>query len=163
MDPPPALKTLASPGTPLFPLSPERVNGTRPTYGTDTLANPDPHTPCAPDFSASPLNAFKGHVRTSSDVQGMVARFNSLEIRDPAERAKRDDLAVRRAEMAREMAEVEAKRIKEAAVKMEKELEGLVARGREDMRRLKKEVEESKDRERRTAKRVEVMMVLYKQ
>lgn len=82
------------------------------------------------------------HWRTNSDVQNIVARFNSLDIRDASEeRRKRDAAALKRAQMGREEAEAEVKKLKE------------------DQRTAKSELEESKDRERRVMKRLDVVMV----
>src|ERR1700754_4984187 len=117
MDPP--VKFPASPGTPLFPLSPERVNGTRPPYNGQLLQSPS-----MPEFgkpsmgtgsvdpflfnnSGSPTSPFR-HSRnnsaTDAHVQGMVARFDSLSIRDYK---AQNEVAIKRADMAREMAELE--------------------------------------------------------
>jgi lipid II:glycine glycyltransferase (peptidoglycan interpeptide bridge formation enzyme) len=91
------------------------------------------------------INAFKSHVRTNSDVQGLVKRFEHLDVRDrdaeSNERRKKLEAELRRAQIAREEAESDAKKL------------------REESRKLKREVEEGKDRERRVGKRLEVVMV----
>ncbi|KAM3422763.1 hypothetical protein BST61_g247 [Cercospora zeina] len=99
-----------------------------------------PGSPSLPD-----VHAFqRTHVRTNSDVQGLVKRFEHLDVRDReaeiAERRKRHEAELSRAQVAREEAESDAKRL------------------REQVRRLKKEGEEGKDRERRVAKRLDVVM-----
>ncbi|KAI9660642.1 MAG: hypothetical protein M1821_009994 [Bathelium mastoideum] len=99
----------------------------------------DPHMPQSPSLPLLPSWSpdKQSHVRTSSDVQGMVARFNSLEINDHAEMRRRDELALRKAEMGREQAEARMEKL------------------REELRRMQKEGAESRDRERRMAKRIE--------
>ncbi|KAI9705173.1 MAG: hypothetical protein M1820_005320 [Bogoriella megaspora] len=140
MDPPP-FAFPPSPGTPLFPLSPERVNGTRTPYGYDSKTNPlyDPRAPQSPSLPSLPSfsPSKPSHGRTSSEVQGMVARFNSLEINDHAEMRRRDELALRKAEMGREQAELRLEKV------------------REELRKMQKDGAESRDRERRMAKRIE--------
>ena len=155
MDPPP-FKFPASPGTPLFPLSPERVNGNRSPYGGGHLAQ----SPSLPEFSTSQFGLKPSHSRDNSDanVQGMVARFNSLEIRDHKEIHRRDEIAIKRAEMAREMAEMDLKKIKDEKEEVEREGK----KWREEVRKLRKEVEEGRERERKGAKRLEVVMVSIK-
>jgi hypothetical protein len=85
------------------------------------------------------------HGRGNSDVQGMVARFNSLEINDHAEMRRRDEVALKKAEMGREQAEL----------RLEK--------SREELRKLQKDAAESRDRERRMAKRIEALTVIHPQ
>jgi hypothetical protein len=167
-------------------LSPERVNGTRPSTASSSQKSPSkgstgdkatrhdlpspfssPTRKAANLFAdynpnraamakesgfvlqASPtigdINAFKSHVRTNSDVQGLVKRFEHLDVRDrdaeSNERRKKLEAELRRAQIAREEAESDAKKL------------------REESRKLKREVEEGKDRERRVGKRLEVVMV----
>lgn len=94
-----------------------------------------------------------GHARnSSSDVRAAVARFEQL---DHRELHRRDEAAVRRAEMAREMAELDARRLRDDKDGFEKE----ARRIREEARKMKKEAEESRERERKVAKRLEVVMV----
>lgn len=99
-----------------------------------------PQSPSLPE-----INALRAHVRTNSDVQGLVKRFEHLDVRDKdaesVEYRKRHEAELRRAQIAREEAESDAKRL------------------REEVRRLKKEGEESRERERMVAKRLEVVMV----
>ena len=182
------------------------------------------HSPSMPDLGAavsgvadgaivsavaSPLDAFRSkHARSgsttsnNSDVQGIVARFNRLEIRDrdrerdrdrdnnfaasvddsnyvgvndssysgkhgtgervvsEKPRAMREDvLAIKRAEMAREAAEAEARRSNEEIHRLREELQTAAAKMREDGRKHTKEVEDVRDRERRQYKRLEVIIV----
>ena len=124
------------PGTstmPLFPLSPERQN--RVAQHTSPYGGGLPPSPTMPDLGKH------SHVRTSSDVQCMVARFNSLDIKDHAELRRKDEAALKRAQMGREEAEEQVKR------------------HREEGRRLKKELDESSDRERKVMKRLDAVMV----
>jgi hypothetical protein len=150
----------ASPGTPLFPLSPERVNGTRPPY-----SGPMSQSPPVPEFGklsmgvdpfvfTSKTKSPLGHSRNNSDalVQGMVARFDSMSIKDYR---SRDEIAIKRADMAREMAEMESKKLKEEAGAREADVKKI----KEESRKLKKELDEMRERERKGAKRLEVIMV----
>ncbi|KAI9701270.1 MAG: hypothetical protein M1836_001940 [Candelina mexicana] len=102
----------ASPGTPLFPVSPERANQQRqPQYDL-------PNSPSLPDFHS--LKTLKA----SSDVQGKVAQFNSLS-KEAIERRKAHDAALKRAVLGREEAEGETRRIREDVRSLRKEvLEG---------------------------------------
>lgn len=99
-----------------------------------------PLSPSLPEFSS-----FKSHVRTNSDVQGLVKRFEHLDVRDReaeiAERSKKHELELRRAQIAREEAESDVKRM------------------REEIRRLKREGDEGRDRERKVIKRLEALTV----
>ncbi|EME47343.1 hypothetical protein DOTSEDRAFT_50763 [Dothistroma septosporum NZE10] len=108
-----------------------------PTRGTGL--NGLPLSPSMPEISA-----FRSHARTNSDVQGLVKRFEHLDVRDrdaeSNERRKKHELELHRAQIAREEAESDAKRL------------------REEVRRLKKEGEEGRDRERKIGKRLEVVM-----
>lgn len=166
----------ATPGMPLFALSPERVNKQRlnlmqspslpilpGSNGLDNSAfladsefsrqNEDiafkvPGSPSRRE-NGSPLekNDASGfsppkHWRTNSDVQGIVARFNGLEIKDRLEdRIKKSEAALKRMQMGREEAEAQVKEL------------------REEGRTLKKDLDESRDRERRVTKRLDVVMV----
>jgi len=85
----------------------------------------------------------------------MVARFNQLDIKDLKELHRRDEVAIKRAEMAREMAEMELARCRREKDELEERMRSV----REDGRTARKELEDSKDRERRTGKRLEVSMV----
>ena len=152
MDPPARL--LASPGTPLFPLSPERVNGitqspSMPEFGKPSLA-------LKPSLlSGSPENHFR-HSRNNSSsdahVQGLVARFDGLSVKDYKAQS---EVAIRRADMAREMAEMERDKSRREAKALEEE----VRKMREEMRKAKKDIEDGKERERKVSKRLEVVMV----
>ncbi|KAK5164545.1 uncharacterized protein LTR77_009751 [Saxophila tyrrhenica] len=182
MDPPPSpYKFPPREGQPLQTLPAERVNGTRaPTISTSTtstshksaysdmepreyFATPNgspvrrakvveastptgknagfalPQSPSLPE-----MHGLKSHVRTNSDVQGLVKRFEHLDVRDKdaenVERRHRHEAELRRAQIAREEAESDVKRL------------------REEVRRIKKEGEESRERERKVAKRLEVVM-----
>jgi len=73
----------------------------------------------------------------------MVARFNSLDIKDHAEMRKKDEAALRRAQMGREEAEEEMRKMKEESGRLEKELE------------------ETREREKKVVKRLDVVMVSY--
>jgi len=108
---------------PLFPVSPERLNI------ASFYELPDSPT-------RSPRQK-----REASDVHGMVARFNSLDIKDHAELRKKDEAALRRAQIGREEAEGEARSLKA------------------DSQRLEKELEDAKERERKVMKRLDVVMV----
>lgn len=110
---------------PLFPVSPERLNIA--TY----YELPD-----------SPTRSPR-HDRNISDVHGMVARFNSLDIKDHAELRKKDEAALRRAQMGREEAEEELRNT------------------REQSQRLEKELEEVKEREKKVVKKLNVVMVAH--
>jgi hypothetical protein len=166
MDPPPV--KFASPGTPLFPLSPERVNGSRPPYN-----GPLSQSPSQPEFGKPSLNASMNadpfvfnpsspkspfrHSRNNSStsdalVQGMVARFDGLTVRDYKASS---ELAVKRAEMAREMAELERDKLKREMSAREEDMRKI----KEEGRKLKKELEEGRERERKVTKRVDVLMV----
>ncbi|KAH9826368.1 hypothetical protein Tdes44962_MAKER03500 [Teratosphaeria destructans] len=98
-----------------------------------------PQSPSMPDFRSA-----RGHTRTNSDVQGLVKRFEHLDVKDRdaeySERRKKHEAELRRAQVAREEAESDVKRL------------------REEVRRLKREGEEARDRERKLARRVEVVM-----
>ncbi|KAF2756973.1 hypothetical protein EJ05DRAFT_477196 [Pseudovirgaria hyperparasitica] len=138
------------PHTQSHPNSPERVTGPRGPF--ESVENRLPFSPSLPEF-----RGFKqSPSRTASDihVQGMVARFNSLDIKDHKDLARRDEVAIKRSEMAREMAELELKKAKEE----KDELERYAGKYREEARRLRKEVEEGRERERKVAKRLDVLM-----
>jgi hypothetical protein len=80
-------------------------------------------------------------------VQGLVKRFEHLDVRDrdaeSVERKKRHEAELRRAQIAREEAESDVKRL------------------RQENRRLERENDEGRDRERRVGKRLEVVMVWH--
>ncbi|KAL0259347.1 hypothetical protein SLS55_005083 [Diplodia seriata] len=101
------------------------------------------------------LRASNHHQRNSSSssdaVRAAVARFEQL---DHRELHRRDEAAVRRAEMAREMAELDARRLRDDKDGVERE----ARRIRDEAKKMKKEVDESRERERRVAKRLEMVM-----
>jgi hypothetical protein len=158
MDPP--VKFAASPVTPLFPLSAERVNS--------KYNGAHPQSPSQPEFGKTSMGIdpflFNGggsptshrHSRNNSAsdavVQGMVARFDSLSIRD---HKAASELAVKRADMAREMAELERDKSRRELSGREEDYRKL----KEESRKMKREMEESKERERKVAKRLDVLMV----
>ena len=129
----PVFRVPPSPGFPLFPVSPERVNRQH-----------LPQSPSLPSelstFSQDPFTS--SHSRTSSDVQGKVAQFNNLS-KEALQRRKDNEAALRRAVVGREEAEGETKRLKE------------------ENRLLRNEIEEGRSRERRVGERVEGVMVWY--
>ena len=125
----PIFKFPASPGTPLFPVSPERANRQQ-----------LPQSPSLPHFSGLHDNPFIAHSRGNSDVQGKVAQFNNLS-REAAQRRKDNEAALKRAVLGREEAESESRRVKE-----ENQL-------------LRKEVEEGRARERKVGERLESIVV----
>lgn len=137
-----------SPPKPLHPLSPERVNG-KGSFSSDRGVSPSPSLP--------EIKGLKTHSRSGSDVhvQAMVNRFNTLDVKDYRETHKRDEAALKRAELAREMAERETMKVMEDKADIEK----VAYKYREEARRLRKEVEEGRDRERKVAKRLDVVMV----
>ena len=99
-----------------------------------------PHSPSLPE-----IQTLRTHVRTNSDVQGLVKRFEHLDVRDrdaeSVERRKRHEAELRRAQIAREEAESDVLRL------------------REETRRLRRDAEEGRDRERKVARRLDVLMV----
>ena len=121
-----------TPGLPLFPVSPERVN-------RQYL----PHSPSLPsELCFTKDDPFISHSRTSSDVQGKVAQFNSLS-KEAAQRRKENEAALKRAVVGREEAESETRKLKE-----------------ENMA-LRRELEEGRNREQRVGERMESIMVSY--
>lgn len=99
-----------------------------------------PQSPSLPE-----IHALRGHARTNSDVQGLVKRFEHLDVRDKdaesVERRRKHDAELRRAQIAREEAESDVKRL------------------REEVRRCRREAEDGRERERKVGKRLEVVMV----
>ena len=87
----------------------------------------------------------RSHVRTNSDVQGLVKRFEHLDVRDKdaesAERRKRHEAELDRAQIAREEAESDCKRL------------------RQELRSMRQESEEGRERELRVGRRLETVMV----
>lgn len=111
----PNFKFPASPGTPLFPVSPERVN-------RQALQQ----SPSLPSSLSDPF--LGGHARAPSDVQGKVAQFNNLS-KENAQRRRDNEAALQRAILGREEAEGETRRLKEEHRLLRKEIEE--GRGRE--------------------------------
>ncbi|KAK4542654.1 hypothetical protein LTR36_006226 [Oleoguttula mirabilis] len=191
MGPPPAFRFPPTKDSqPLHTLSPERVNATRPlsslsttTNATKTTMTSDaesqfrrpheissthssptrkvnlfadfhPTTPTSTRGFALPqspslpeIHALRGHARTNSDVQGLVKRFEHLDVRDKdaesAERLKRHEAELGRAQIAREEAESDVKRL------------------RHEMRGMRKDAEESRERESKVVRRLETVMDEY--
>ncbi|KAK3641539.1 hypothetical protein LTR22_016540 [Elasticomyces elasticus] len=98
-----------------------------------------PQSPSLPE-----IHALRSHVRTNSDVHGLVKRFEHLDVRDKdvesAERRRKHEAELRRAQIAREEAESDVRRL------------------REELRQMKKESEESRERERRAGSQFEKVM-----
>ena len=111
----PIFKIPASPGMPLFPISPERANRQQ-----------LPHSPSLPSDLADPF--ISHHAKVPSDVQGKVAQFNSLS-KEAAQRRKDHEAALKRAVLGREEAENESRRMKEESRDLRREVEE--GRGRE--------------------------------
>ncbi|KAL8943900.1 MAG: hypothetical protein Q9216_000794 [Gyalolechia sp. 2 TL-2023] len=121
-------KIPASPGTPLFPVSPERAN-------RQAL----PHSPSLPSDLHDPFKS--AHLRENSDVQNKVAQFNSLS-KEAAQRRKDNEAAMRRAVLGREEAETETKRLKDENRVLRKEIEEGRAREKRVAERLESVMEE---------------------
>jgi hypothetical protein len=167
-------------GSPLLPLSPERMNGSR-LHSSTVLA----HSPSLPEFGKasfpgdpfvsltgmSPLNKSPtrsplrgGHTRNTSSisnahptdatVQTMIARFDNMSIKDYK---LSHDAALKRMEMAREMAEVETSKLKDQVQSKDADIK----KSREEARKMKKELEDTKDRERKLIKRLDMLMVSF--
>ncbi|KAI4222220.1 MAG: hypothetical protein L6R36_006301 [Xanthoria steineri] len=124
----PACKLPASPGMPLFPVSPERVN-----------RQPLPQSPSLPSNLQDPLKM--AHLKEASDVQNKVAQFNSLS-KEAVQRRKDNEAAMRRAVLGREEAENETRRLKEETTRLNKELEEGKARERKVAERIETVMEE---------------------
>ncbi len=105
----PVFRRPASPGTPLFPVSPERSN-------RQAL----PHSPSLPSTLHDPFKSARS--QENSDVNSKVAQFNSLS-KEAAQRRKDNEAAMRRAVLGREEAESEAKRARDESRTLRKELE----------------------------------------
>ncbi|KAK0354055.1 hypothetical protein LTR91_020261 [Friedmanniomyces endolithicus] len=189
MEPPPPFRLSPLKSQPLHTLSPERVNAAR-TISTATTATkttwtnesdadvfPPPreinsthsspirranlfadYHPATPNKSTtgfalpqSPslpeIHALRSHVRTNSDVHGLVKRFEHLDVRDKdadsADRRRKHEAELRRAQIAREEAESDVRRL------------------REELRHVKKESEDGRERERKVGRRLEVVMEEY--
>ncbi len=123
----PNFKFPGSPGTPLFQVSPERVNQQRPNT-TNSV------------FDDSPAGSVGRHTRESS-VHEKVAAFNSLAYQGKQLERKTNDAALKRAMLGREEAESEMRRY------------------REEVKSLRRQIEEGSERERRVGERLENVMV----
>lgn len=123
----PHFKFPNSPGTPLFQVSPERVNQQRPTSVYDEATH-------------SPSASISRHSRESS-VHDKVAAFNNLAFQGKQLERKTNDAALKRAMLGREEAESEMRRY------------------RDEVRALRRQVDEGKERERRVGERLESVMV----
>lgn len=128
----PVFRFPPSPGTPLFPISPNRQH------------LPLMHSPSVPANLSDPINnPFFTTVssRGSFGVQDKVAQFNNLTKENESPRHRERDAALRRAMLGREEAESEIRRMKD---------EG---------RTLRRELEDGKQREMKVAARLEAVMV----
>ena len=114
-----------SPGTPLFQVSPERVNQQRSS------------------FMDSPTSPLKQSNSRDSSVHEKVAVFNSLAFQGKQLERKTNDAALKRAMLGREEAESEMRRY------------------REEVKALRRLVDEGKERERRVGERLENVMVSF--
>ena len=131
----------ASPGTPLFPVSPERAN--RQHILPQQQQQQQHHLAQSPSLPALPAFLAKNdHVRGDSDVQGKVAQFNNL-AKDAAQRRKDNEAALKRAILGREEAEGESRKL------------------RDENSGLRKEVEEGRGRERTVSDRLERLQVRF--
>ncbi|KAK1002988.1 hypothetical protein LTR91_004779 [Friedmanniomyces endolithicus] len=189
MERPPPFKLSPLKSQPLHTLSPERVNAARtnstattatktswtndtdadvflppresgsthssPTRRANLFADYHPATPnqsttgfALPQSPSLPeIHALRSHVRTNSDVHGLVKRFEHLDVRDKdvesADRRRKHEAELRRAQIAREEAESDVRRL------------------REELRHVKKESEDGRERERKVGRRLEVVMEEY--
>lgn len=126
----PVFKVPVSPGTPLFPVSPERTN-------RQAL----PQSPSLPNgFSTRGLSDTFGSPGRISDVQGKVAQFNNLS-RETTQKRKDNEAALKRAVLGREEAEGELRKL------------------REENYDLGRQIEEYGERERKVGLRLETKMV----
>lgn len=97
-------------------------------------------SPSLPD-----ITSLRSHGRTNSDVQGLVKRFEHLDVRDrDAEseaRRRKQEMELRRAQLGREEAESE------------------LQKWREECRRIAEDLKESRHRESKVSNRLEKVMV----
>ena len=115
---------------PLWPVSPSRENRL-------------PTSPSLPSVSQTHNGHERfapSHSRGGSDVQNKVAAFNNL-TKEAAQRKKDNEAALRRAILGREEAESETRRLKE------------------ENDALRRDIEESRGRERKVGERLESVMV----
>jgi septal ring factor EnvC (AmiA/AmiB activator) len=132
----PIFKVPASPGTPLYPISPERTN----RQSAIPVSSPS----LTHGFAAASrgLHDPFGSPGRLSDVQGKVAQFNNLS-RESTQKRMDMDAALKRAVVGREEAEAELKRLREAYTE------------------LRAQVEEFGERERKIGLRIEATMVCF--
>jgi hypothetical protein len=124
-----------SPGTPLYQVSPERVNQQRP----QSMYEPESDSP-----SIHRLSESKGHSHSrDSSVHEKITQFNSLAFQGKQLERKATDAALKRAMLGREEAESEMRRYKE------------------ETRALRRQVEEGRERERKVGERLETVMVCF--
>ncbi|KAL8816174.1 MAG: hypothetical protein Q9223_004774 [Gallowayella weberi] len=124
----PVYKFSASPGTPLFPVSPERANRQA--------------LPQSPSLPADLHDPFKtSQSKEASAVQNKVVQFNSLS-KEAVQRRKDNEAAIRRAVLGREEAENETRRLKDEYRGLRKELEEGKARERKVAERIESVMEE---------------------
>ncbi len=109
-----------SPGTPLFTVSPERVNQQRP-----------------PIYEGSPTATVRSHHARDSSVTDKVAVFNSLAFQGKQLERKANDAALKRAMLGREEAESEMRRYREETRSLRRQLD----EGRERERRVGERLE----------------------
>ena len=109
---PPLFRVPASPGTPLFPVSPERANRQQSIPQSPSLPN---------GFSIRASNDVFGSPGRVSDVQGKVAQFNNLS-KESSQKRKENEAALKRAVVGREEAESELRRLKEANSELKKQI-----------------------------------------
>lgn len=99
-----------------------------------------PQSPSMPEFTS-----LRSHVRTNSDVQGLVKRFEHLDVRDrdaEVEKLRRKhEMELRRAQLGREEAESESRK------------------WRSESARLADELKESRRRESKVSNRLDKIMV----
>jgi carbamoylphosphate synthase large subunit len=117
----PAYRFPTSPGTPLFPVSPERIN-------RQQVQNSPPLPTGFPYLQNDPFGS-----QRNSMVQGKVAQFNEI-----AQKARRRDneAALERAILGREEAENETRRLREENRVLRQETEEGRARERKVGQRL---------------------------
>ncbi|KAL9010769.1 MAG: hypothetical protein Q9173_004328 [Seirophora scorigena] len=124
----PVFKIPASPGLPLFPVSPERAN-------RQALS----HSPSLPSNLQDPFKVAQS--QENSDVKSKVAQFNTLS-KEAVQRRKDNEAAMRRAVLGREEAENETKRLKEENRGLSKDLEEGRARENRVAERIESVMEE---------------------
>ncbi|KAH6680252.1 hypothetical protein B0J14DRAFT_695660 [Halenospora varia] len=121
-----------SPGTPLFQVSPDRVNQQRPHSTYDIESS-----------SMTIHRESKSHTRESSLVHEKVAAFNTLAFQGKQLERKANDAALKRAMLGREEAESEMRRY------------------RDETRSLRRQVEEGGEKLRKVSERREEVMENY--